>query len=414
MMLDKSKSFALTLDQNDALGKYRSQFCYPKNNQGDELIYLCGNSLGLQPKSAEDKIKKELSTWANEGVLGQDSRWIAYHEKLTKASANLVGANNSEVVVMNALTVNIHLLLISFYQPDNKKYKILMEKNAFPSDQYAIQSQIQFHGYDINDALIEIGPHKDEKILRHNDIIEAINKHGDELALVYLGGLNYYTGQALQMKEITFTAKKRDVMVGFNLAHSAGNVLLNLHDWGVDFAAWCSYKYLCGGPGAPSGVFIHERHHEWKGPRLLGWWGHDKRSRFDMPSSFTPIPSSEAWQISNAPVMGMAPLIASMNIYDEIGMESIHRKGIELSNYLEFLLSEYLPQIKIITPKDRGCQLSIMIPDGKEIFDFLQINHVVCDWRNPDVIRVAPHPLFNTFIEVFTFVDILRKAFNYE
>ena len=413
MNYNRSKSFAISLDKSDALGHYRGQFHYPKNNQGNEFIYLCGNSLGLQPKSADEKIKREFSTWAERGVLGQDSRWIEYHEKLTRSSANLVGANNSEVVVMNALTVNIHFLLISFYQPNNKKYKILMEKNAFPSDQYAIRSQIEFHGYNPTDALIEIEPREDEHILSHGDIIEAIKKHGDELALVYLGGLNYYTGQSLDMREIAIVSKENNVVVGFNLAHSAGNVYLDLHNWDVDFAAWCGYKYLCGGPGAPSGVFIHEKHHHWKGPRLLGWWGHDKKSRFDMPSSFKPIPTSEAWQVSNAPIMGMAPLIASMNIYDEIGMDSISRKGLKLSNYMEYLLNEYLPQVTIITPKERGCQLSIIVPGGKKVFDFLQSNDVICDWRNPDVIRIAPHPLFNTFIEVFSFVHILKKALNH-
>ena len=409
-MYDSSKSFALSMDQNDRLSSYRQQFNYPKNHLGEDLIYFCGNSLGLQPKTATDQMKKEFAIWSEKGVLGQESRWVAYHERLTRSSANLVGANETEVVIMNALTVNIHFLLISFYQPNEKKFKILMEKDAFPSDQYAIQSQIDFHGYDPKDALIEISPRQGEKLLRHEDIIDAIDEHGDELALIYLGGLNYYTGQALDMENITSVGRARGVTVGFNLAHSAGNVPLELHDWGVDFAAWCTYKYLCGGPGSPAGIFIHERHHDWEGPRLLGWWGHDKGSRFDMPSSFDPIPTSEAWQISNAPIMGMAPLIASMEIFEKIGMDTIHQKGFQLSSYLKFLLIESLPKVKIITPDERGCQLSIVVPSGKVAFDFLHDNGVVCDWRNPDVIRVAPHPLFNTFTEVFKFVDILKRA----
>ena len=409
-MYDSSKSFARSLDQDDILSEYRHHFHYPKNHRGKEMIYFCGNSLGLQPKTALDQINKEFSLWSEKGVLGQESRWIAYHERLTESSARLVGAKDTEVVIMNALTVNIHFLLVSFYQPNEKKFKILMEKDAFPSDQYAIQSQIDLHGHDPKEALIEISPRHGEKILRHDDIIDAIHDHGDELALIYFGGLNYYTGQSLDMEKITQAGRSKNVTVGFNLAHSAGNVPLDLHDWGVDFAAWCTYKYLCGGPGAPSGVFIHERHHDWDGPRLLGWWGHNKESRFEMSSSFDPIQTSEAWQISNAPVMGMAPLISSMEIYDKVGMGPIRHKGIQLTSYLEFLLQEPLPAVNVITPQERGCQLSIVVPGGKEIFDFLNDNDVVCDWRNPDVIRIAPHPLFNTFMEIFKFVEILKES----
>ena len=409
-MYDSSRSFARSLDKDDMLSEYRHHFHYPKNHRGKEMIYFCGNSLGLQPKTALDQINKEFSLWSDKGVLGQESRWIAYHERLTESSARLVGAKDPEVVIMNALTVNIHFLLVSFYQPNEKKFKILMEKDAFPSDQYAIQSQIDLHGHDPKEALIEISPRHGEKVLRHDDIIDAIHDHGDELALIYFGGLNYYTGQSLDMEKITQAGRSKNVTVGFNLAHSAGNVPLDLHDWGVDFAAWCTYKYLCGGPGAPSGVFIHERHHDWDGPRLLGWWGHNKESRFEMSSSFDPIQTSEAWQISNAPVMGMAPLISSMEIYDKVGMGPIRHKGIQLTSYLEFFLQEHLPAVNVITPQERGCQLSIVVPGGKEIFDFLNDNDVVCDWRNPDVIRIAPHPLFNTFMEIFKFVEILKES----
>lgn len=412
MNYQNSILFAKSLDENDSLSSYQKEFHYPQDDNGNQLIYLCGNSLGLQPKSASDQMDKEFSIWSKMGVLGQEERWIAYHERLTRPFANLVGCKETEVVAMNALTVNIHLLLISFYNPNKKRIKILMEKDAFPSDQYAIQSQIEFHGFETKDALIEIAPREGEKVIRDQDIIDSIEKNSDELALIYLGGLNYYTGQAFDMKSIASFGRSKGIMVGFNLAHSAGNVPLELHDWGVDFAAWCTYKYLCGGPGAPAGIFIHDRHHDWEGHRLLGWWGHEKESRFEMSSYFNPIPTAEAWQISNAPIMGMAPLISSMEIFDKVGMKAIHRKGMELSSYMEYLLKETLPQASIITPINRGCQLSIIVPGGREIFDFLIDNGVICDWRNPDVIRVAPHPLFNSFTEVFKFVKILKKAFD--
>ena len=410
MNYEKSRNFADFLDQQDGLSEYRKQFNYPKDSSGKELIYFCGNSLGLQPKTVSSYLEKELSVWAEKGVIGQETRWIAFHERLEKATAKLVGALPSEVVVMNALTVNIHFLLVSFYQPSKKRYKIMIEKDAFPSDHYAIQSQIRFHGYDPEQALVELVPRKDEKTLRNDDILSSIQDHGDQLSLIYLGGVNYYTGQAFDMGEISKAGKAQGAIVGFNLAHSVGNLPLRLHDWDIDFSAWCTYKYLCAGPGSPSGVFIHERHHDWDGPRFLGWWGHNKDSRFQMPSVFDPILTSEGWQVSNAPVMGMAPLLASMEIYDKVGMNAIRSKGKELSSYMEYLIKEYIAEVDIITPKARGCQLSIVVPGGKDVFDYLSRQGVVCDWRNPDVIRVAPHPLFNTFTEVFEFVKILKKA----
>jgi len=410
MTYQRSRSFANSLDEQDSLRKYRDQFNYPKGNTGKDLIYFCGNSLGLQPKTASSYLLKELSVWAEKGVQGQEERWITFHEKLAGSTAKLVGASNEEVVIMNALTVNIHLLMVSFYRPNDKKYKIMIEKDAFPSDHYAVQSQIRFHGYDPQLALIELAPRKNEKVLRHEDIISAIEEHGDELALIYFGGVNYYTGQAFDLESITKAGKSKKAMVGFNLAHSVGNLPLRLHDWDIDFSAWCTYKYLCAGPGSPSGVFIHERHHNWDGPRFLGWWGHNKDSRFDMPSTFDPILTSEGWQISNAPVMGMAPLLASMDIYDEAGISAIRKKGKELASYMEYLIKELIPVVNIITPESRGCQLSIVVPDGKDVFDYLSDQGVICDWRNPDVIRVAPHPLYNTFTEVFDFVNILKRA----
>ena len=410
MTYDNSRLFAHRLDEQDFLADYRDSFHYPKNKNNKELIYFGGNSLGLQPKTVSGFLNKELSVWSGKGVLGQEERWIVYHERLSNSTAKLVGAFTSEVVVMNALTVNIHLLLISFYQPNKSKYKIMIEKDAFPSDHYAVHSQIRLHGYEPDLALIELSPRADEKILRHEDIISEIEHHGDELALIYLGGVNYYTGQSFDLEKITKVGKEKGCMVGFNLAHSVGNVLMNLHDWGVDFSAWCTYKYLCAGPGSPSGVFIHDRHHEWDGPRLLGWWGHNKDTRFEMPSTFEPINTSEGWQISNAPIMGMAPLLASMEIFNKAGMNSIRKKGKNLSSYMEYLINQFVPSVDIITPEARGCQLSLSVPKGKEVYDYLLKNDVVCDWRNPDVIRVAPHPLFNRYIEIYDFVKILKKA----
>ena len=410
MKYEKSETFAQNLDETDKLAKHRNDFFYPKDNNKNELIYFAGNSLGLQPKRVSDYLTKELSVWSEKGVLGQEERWIEYHEKLAESTAKLVGALSSEVVVMNALTVNIHLLLISFYQPKEAKYKVIIEKDAFPSDYYAVQSQIKLHGFEPKKALIELTPRVGEKILRHDDIIATIESHRDEIALIYLGGVNYYTGQSFNLKEITKVGREYGSIVGFNLAHSAGNLLLHLHDWDVDFSAWCTYKYLCGGPGSPSGVFIHERHHKWNGPRLLGWWGHNKDSRFEMSSTFDPINTAEGWQISNAPIMGMAPLVAAMNIYSKAGMNSIRDKGKNISSYMEYLIHQLIPSISIVTPDDRGCQLSLVVPKGKKVYDYLLEKSVICDWRNPDVIRVAPHPLYNSYVEVFNFVKILKDA----
>ena len=408
MNFEKTKSFSRQLDKQDAIKGCRKLFHYPKDGQGKELIYFCGNSLGLQPKKVSSYIEKELSIWAAKGVLGQDERWISYHEKLQGTTSRLVGALESEVVVMNALTVNIHLLLVSFYQPIEGRYKIIIEKDAFPSDRYAVESQIKFHGQNPSLVIVELCPREGEKILREDDILSAINEHGDDLALVYLGGVNYYTGQALNMKDIAKAARDVGAKVGFNLAHSVGNLPMSLHDWGIDFSAWCTYKYLCAGPGSPSGVFIHERHHDWSGPRFQGWWGHNKSSRFEMPLVFDPILTAEGWQISNAPVLGMAPLIASMEIYDKVGIDTLRMKGKMMSFYLEYLIRKYLDNVDIITPKNRGCQLSAVIPNGKDVFRDISKQGVVCDWRSPDVIRIAPHPLFNTYAEIFKFVEILK------
>ena len=410
MIYKNSKSYAKTLDEQDPLSKCRNKFFYPKNIKGQDAIYLCGNSLGLQLKITPDLVQNELSIWAEKGVLGQDSRWVSFHEKLTQSSAGLVGALSSEVVIMNALTVNIHLLLISFYRPNKNRFKILIEEDIFPSDLYAVESQVRLHGYNPKEAIIKLRLREGERILHDKDIIDTINQHGNSIATIYLGGVNYLTGQVLNMQAITFEGQKYGSIVGFNLAHAAGNIILKLHEWGVDFSAWCTYKYLCAGPGAPSGVYVHERHHDWDGPRLNGWWGHNKDSRFKMPKAFDPIPSVEAWQISNAPVMGMIPLLASMELYEKVGMKNFYGKSKKMTGFLEFLINESIPDVTIITPEDRGCQLSIVIEEGEKVFDILSNNGVICDWREPDVIRVAPHPLFNSYNEIYEFVKILKEA----
>jgi len=410
MNYENSLSFVEKLDQSDPLRSYRGKFYYPKNKNGNEVLYLCSNSLGLQPKTAKALVEKELNVWGKDGVLGQHGRWEKYHERLTHPSARLVGAKPSEVVVMNALTVNIHLLLISFYQPTKTRNKIMIEKGAFPSDQYAVESQIKLHGFDPKECLIELTPRDGEKTLRTEDILQTIEKTDDKLSTIIMGGVNYYTGQAFDIKAITEAGQSVGAFVGFDLAHAAGNLFLKLHEWNVDFAAWCTYKYLCAGPGAPSGVFIHERHHDWNGSRLAGWWGQNKQTRFEMGSEFDPIQTAEGWQISNSPVMGMTTLLASMEIFEEAGMKVIREKGIEITGYLEYLIQNSLPNVTIITPNERGCQLSLVVPGGRKVFDTISEKSIICDWREPDVIRIAPHPLFNTFLDIFCFVEILKKS----
>ena len=410
MIYENSLSFVEKLDQSDPLRSYRGKFHYPKNKNGNEVLYLCSNSLGLQPKTAKAFVEKELNVWGEDGVLGQHGRWEKFHERLTHPSARLVGAKPSEVVVMNALTVNIHLLLISFYQPTRARNKIMIEKGAFPSDQYAVESQIKLHGFDPKECLIELSPRDGEKTLRTEDILQTIEKTDDKLSTIIMGGVNYYTGQAFDMKAITEAGQSVGAFVGFDLAHAAGNLFLKLHEWNVDFAAWCTYKYLCAGPGAPSGVFIHERHHDWNGSRLTGWWGQNKETRFEMGPEFDPIQTAEGWQISNSPVMGMTTLLASMEIFEEVGMTESRKKGETLTGLLEFLINEKLPEVFIITPEDRGCQLSLVISGGKSIFEAITKKGVVCDWREPDVIRVAPHPLYNTYYDIYNFVELLKLS----
>lgn len=412
MNYEASLSFAKQMDQNDPLKDYRRMFHFHRMG-GKEVIYFCGNSLGLMSKTTTEMVNKELEVWAKKGVIGQHTYWESYHEHLSKSTARLVGAKPSEVVVMNALTVNLHLLLISFYQPTGNQNKIVIEKGAFPSDQYAVESQIKLHGLNPKDVLLELSPREGEKTLHTEDILGTLKEHGDSIATILIGGVNYYTGQAFDMEAITKAGQKIGAYVGFDLAHAAGNIMLDLHDWGVDFAAWCSYKYLCAGPGSPGGVFIHERHGNWAGPRLSGWWGHDKQTRFQMGPDFVPIKGAEGWQISNAPILAMACLRASMAIFDKVGMSLIRSKSEKLTGYMEFLMNTISKKVEIVTPADatqRGSQLSlVMNKNGKDVFNQLGLQGVICDWREPDVIRVAPVPLYNSFIEVYRFYEILKS-----
>ncbi len=415
MNYDVSPDFAKQMDHQDPLRLYRNLFHFPQFNGGD-ILYFGGNSLGLMPKTSKAAVQEELDVWEKEGVTGQHAHWEAYHEHLTESTARLVGAKPSEVVVMNALTVNLHILLVSFYQPTTERYKIIIEKGAFPSDQYAVESQIKYHGFDPMDALIELTPREGEKCLRTDDIINTLNAHGDSIATIMIGGVNYYTGQAFELEKITQVGHEIGAYVGFDLAHAAGNLKMELHDWDVDFAAWCTYKYLSSGPGSPGGVFVHERHGNWKGPRFAGWWGHDKETRFDMGPDFVPITGAEGWQISNAPILSMSCLRESMAIFDEAGMDALREKSEKLTGYLEYLVNTISAKVRVITPSDpnqRGCQLSLVVKEnGKAVFVQLGAEGVVCDWREPDVIRIAPAPLYNSYADVYRFFEILKSLVN--
>ena len=416
MIFENNIAFAKHMDEKDPLAHFRDKFYIPKLN-GKETIYLCGNSLGLQPKTVKDYLNQELEDWANLGVEGHlqaKNPWYSYHENFANPLSRLVGAKPSEVVAMNGLTVNLHLMLISFYRPQGKRYKILCEHKAFPSDQYAFESQVKLHGYNPEDAIIEAGPIEGDSLIGNEQFLKKIEEHKDELALVVLGGVNYYTGQFYNLEEIAKASHNTGAYVGYDLAHAVGNVELKLHDWGVDFGVWCSYKYLNSGAGGVAGAFVHEKHIGNKEiPRLAGWWGHDKESRFLMEPGFNPIPTAESWQLSNAPVFSMAPHMASLKIFDEVGMDALCRKRDMLTGYLEFLIEEVNENMNIITPKDktqRGCQLSILTgKNGKEIHDNLTKEGVISDWRNPNVIRVAPVPLYNTFEDVYRFAQMLKE-----
>ncbi len=411
-------AFAEDLDSKDPLKSYREQFYFPEHNN-EPVVYFTGNSLGLQPKQTKQFIEQELSDWAKFGVEGHflaKNPWMPYHELLTEKMAKLVGALPSETVMMNQLTVNLHLLMVSFYRPTKQRYKILCEAKAFPSDQYVLQSQLKFHGFNPDEALIEIQPREGEYCINHEDIYKAIEVNKDSIALILIGGVNYFTGQVFDMKNITAAGHAAGAIVGFDLAHGAGNLKLNLHDWGVDFAAWCSYKYLNSGPGSVAGAFVHERFHKQNDlPLFAGWWGHDKNSRFLMDKTFVPIKSAEKWQLSNAPVFSMAACLSSLEIFDAVGMDQLVNKSHTLTSYLEFIIGEINMQknncLEIITPKERrGCQISIVAHGyGKPLYNELIKHGVIPDWREPNVIRCAPVPLYNNFMDIYRFGAILSK-----
>lgn len=410
---------AAKFDAEDPLRGYRKRFHFPQAEDGTEAIYFTGNSLGLMPKTARAYIEEELNDWEKLGVnahMQAKNPWMNYHEFLTERMAAIVGAQQNETIMMNSLTVNLHFLLVSFYRPTSDRFKIIIEKSAFPSDQYAIKSHIRFHGYDSNSALIELTPRIGESTLRTEDIVETIEREGDSVALVMLGGVNYLSGQAFDMKTITAAGHKAGSVVGFDLAHAAGNIEIKLHDWDVDFAPWCSYKYLNGGPGAIGGAFIHERHaNAFDLPRFAGWWGHDKETRFLMGPDFQPIPGAEGWQTSNPAVLPMAALRASLEIFEEAGMTALIEKSHKLTGYLENLIDGInSDRISILTPRDsnqRGCQISIGIRNGdKSLHDRLIARGVFADWREPGVIRAAPAPLYNSFTDVFRFAEILKEC----
>ncbi len=415
MNYKNTEEFAKSLDVDDELKDYRNKFYIPVQKNGEEHVYMCGNSLGLQPKRTKEYLNQELEDWATFGVEGHfnaKNPWMPYHEFLTESYSKIVGAKSSEVVAMNTLTVNLHLMMVSFYRPTEKRYKIIVEGDAFPSDIYAVESQIKYHGFTSETSLIKLTPRAGEVAIRTEDIAQLIERDGDQIALIMLGGVNYYTGQVFDFEKITKLGQEKGIKVGFDLAHAAGNIKLDLHKWGVDFAVWCSYKYLNSGPGSVAAAFVHEKHHHSNLPRFAGWWGHNKEDRFEMPDEFNAIKSAEGWQLSNPPILSLAAIRASLSIFDEVGMDKLVAKSRKLTDYLLFLLNTIeTDRIEIITPEERGCQISIRVKNGnKELFDIITEKGVVADWREPDVIRIAPVPLYNSFSDVFNFYNILKAV----
>lgn len=419
MNFQNSQDFAKQLDAQDELKHFRDAFYIPMM-YGKESVYFTGNSLGLQPKATQDYVLNELEDWASLGVEGHfhaRNPWMPYHEIFPQQLSKIVGCLPNEVVVMNQLTVNLHLLMVSFYQPTQTKYKIICEAKAFPSDQYALESQVKFHGFDYSDAVIEVAPRQGEHIIRTEDILQAIEENKNELALVLFGGVNYYTGQVFDMKSITAAAHKVGVLCGFDLAHAAGNIELHLHDWHVDFACWCSYKYLNSGPGGVSGVYIHEKHATNTDlKRFAGWWGYEKETRFKMDRGFKAIPSAEGWQLSNAPILSMAAHKASLDIFEEAGVDKLRIKAKLLNSFLWFVVDKVNKEksvFEIITPRneaEHGCQISLLTgSNGKQIFDELTKQGVIADWREPNVIRIAPVPLYNSFEDVWKFGNVVSQ-----
>lgn len=420
MIYQNTRAFAQQLDQADPLRAFRDRFHLPRHN-GQSTVYLCGNSLGLQPKTARTALNQELDTWQNLGVEGwfetpegAGQPWLGYHNQCKEALAQILGATHAEVCPMNALTVNLHLLLASFYRPTATKYKILTIKGDFPSDQYALETHVRHHGLRPETTLIEITPHSSDQLIHTTDIQQAIAENADSLAVIWMSGLNYYTGQVYNMAAIAETARQHCIPVGFDLAHAVGNIPLRLHDWGVDFATWCSYKYLNGGPGAVSGVFIHEKHHDQLLPRLAGWWGYREDRRFEMTSGFLPAPGADGWQVSTPNILALALHRAALGITAEAGMTAVRQKSEQLTGFLEHLLTPYT-DIQILTPEDpsqRGCQLSLVVRKrGKELFNFLTSQGIIGDWREPDCIRLAPAPLYNTYEDVWQVGEALRQFY---
>ncbi len=413
--------YAIQQDQLDELSNYREQFHIPKDKDGNDWLYFTGNSLGLQPKNTQAYLQQELDDWANFGVEGHfDAKnpWMPYHEFLTEAMAKIVGAKPIEVVIMNTLTTNLHLLMVSFYQPTKTKYKIVIESDAFPSDRYAVESQLDFHGFDTKEGLVEWKPRKGEELLKIEDLETILEEQGDEIALLLIGGVNYYTGQYLDIKQIAALGHAKECMVGIDLAHGVGNIQPDLHNSGVDFAAWCTYKYLNSGPGSLGGLFVHEKHAYNKDlKRFSGWWNHNKETRFNMRQPFDVMAGAEGWQLSNPPILSMAAIKASLDMFNEVGMDALRKKSEKLTSYFEFLINALdIDGIKIITPsnpEERGCQLSIQVKNAdKSLHKKLTEAHIITDWREPDVIRCAPVPLYNTFKDVYRMVEILSSILS--
>jgi kynureninase len=418
MTYQNSLDYAKQLDQEDPISYLRNQFHIPRDKHGKEWLYFTGNSLGLQPKITSKYIEQELDDWANFGVEGHfeaKNPWLSYHELLTDTMAKVVGAKPIEVVVMNTLTTNLHLLMVSFYQPSKTKYKIIIESDAFPSDRYAVQSQLSFHGFDPEEALIEWKPKEGKELLELEDLKSILDSQGDEVALLLIGGVNYYTGQYLDIKKIAELGHAKKCMVGIDLAHGAGNIQLNLHDSSIDFAAWCTYKYLNSGPGSLSGLFVHEKHAQRKDlPRFAGWWNHNKETRFNMRQPFDVMEGAEGWQLSNPPILSMAAIKASLDIFEKVGMDVLVKKSKKLTGFFEYLVNEIASDtIEIITPtnpNERGCQLSLQVKNAdKNLHKKLTENNIITDWREPDVIRCAPVPMYTSFEDVYHMVTILES-----
>nr|WP_298655782.1 kynureninase [uncultured Flavobacterium sp.] len=426
MNFQNTREFAKQLDENDELAHYKNEFYFPQHN-GKDVIYFTGNSLGLQPKITKSYVDEIMNDWANMAVEGHfysDKPWWDYHELFCEPLSKIVGALPSEVGVMNTLTVNLHLLLVSFYQPTTTRFKIICEEKAFPSDQYMLQTQVAFHakniGFNPSEAIVEVKRREGELNIHHKDVMAKIKEVGDELALVIIGGVNYYTGQVFDMQAITKAGHDQGAMVGWDLAHAAGNIAMHLHDWQVDFAAWCSYKYMNSGPGNASGFFVHEKHHTNKNlARFAGWYGHNKERRFLMEPSFDPVQGANGWQVSNLPVLSLAPYLASVEMFNSVGMDKLIAKRNLITSYLEFVLQEIDKEVEqanfeIITPSnpaERGCQLSVYLHgQGKELFNYLMQNGVVTDWREPNVIRLAPVPFYTSFEDMYEFGQILKKG----